>query len=310
MVRAEAIAREFFGQGATSVEALLGLGSVNEIFVAQFPKNRIIIRLPKPEDQHRAGAFYEKELWCLEQATLLKIPSPLVLKLSTHDGWPYQIQSFVEGVNGEQSALSPTVLWQTLGEYARRFHKCHLSGFGDSASIFSFTNTREEPTSLDIFCPTPAQRGWQRFLRYNLASLTDDDPLLALGVYAPSQRDVIHAHFSELYLREFRFGLCHGDLAPRNTIVASDGTLFLLDWGCAESHLVPHYDLLNVPTEHQDAFLDGYGWPITARATLLAEVKNLALLKSFDLVRWAIDRCPERIEELAEKARKQVKVSV
>ena len=71
MVRAEAIAAEFFGQAATSVEALLGLGSVNEIFVAQFPNKRVVIRLPKPEDRHRAAAFYEKEAWCLAQATAL-----------------------------------------------------------------------------------------------------------------------------------------------------------------------------------------------------------------------------------------------
>ena len=45
------------------------------------------------------------------------------------------------------------------------------------------------------------------------------------------------------------------------------------------------------------------GWPEETRAALLAEIEELALLKAFDLVRWAIDRCPTRIEELAEKAR-------
>ncbi|WP_395094819.1 aminoglycoside phosphotransferase family protein [Armatimonas sp.] len=287
MVRAEAIATEFFGQAATSVEGLLGLGSVNEIFVAQFPKKRIIIRLPKPEDRERADSFYAKELWCMEQAALLGIPGPSVLAQGTHDGWPYQIQSFVEGTNGEQSTLDTTVLWQTLGEYAKRFHEITLTGFGET---------------LPEFLAGDGNAGWERFLTYNLASLTKDDLLLELGVYSTHQRDEVHTRFTALQKRSFLFGLCHGDLAPRNTILAPDGQLFLLDWGCAEAHLIPHYDLLNIPTEHQTAFLDGYGWPVAERGVLFAEVETLALLKSFDLVRWAIDRCPIRIMDLAEKA--------
>jgi aminoglycoside phosphotransferase (APT) family kinase protein len=289
MVRAEAIAQEFFGQASASIEALPGLGSVNEIFVAQFPQKRIIIRLPKPEDQHRAAAFYEKEAWCLAQAAAREIPSPRVLQLGTHDGGAYQILSFVDGVNGEQSALAPNVLWHALGEYAQRFHALAPTGFGE--------------TLPELLAPDGTAR-WLGFVDYNLTSLAaQDDPLVALGVYAPEQREAIKARFLALRQGDFTLGLCHGDLAPRNTILAPEGTLVLLDWGCAEAHLVPHYDLLNVPNEHREAFLDGYGWPTAERAALLAEVENLALLKSFDLVRWAIDRCPERIAELAAMAR-------
>lgn len=295
MIRAEAIATEFFGQATTSVEALLGLGSVNEIFVARFPEKKIIIRLPKPEDKHRAGAFYEKEAWCLAQAAALGIPSPIVLTQGEHDGWAYQIQGFVEGVNGEQSTLDPGTLWQTLGNYARRFHTLAPTGFGEYLTEFLATDGGDR---------------WHGFIDYNLRSLTSDDDLLALGVYLPNQRDTIHARFSDLRQREFRLGLCHGDLAPRNTLIAPDGTLILVDWGCAEAHLVPHYELLNVPIEHQAAFLDGYGWPHATRAALMADVAELALLKSFDLVRWAIDRCPERTQELADAARKKVPISL
>ena len=290
MVRAEAIATTFFGQPADSIEALLGLGSVNEIFVAQCEGKKIIVRLPKPEDRERAGAFYEKESWCLEQAASLGVPGPLVLQLGICDSWPFQIQSFAEGVNGEQSNLDPIVFWQTLGDYARRFHKIPLTGFGENLAEFFTLKGRTR---------------WHEFIDYNLNSLTPEDPLLALGVYESSQRDEIHAHFTAVRQHPFRLGLCHGDLAPRNTIVAPDGTLVLLDWGCAEAHLVPHYELLHIPGEHRAAFLDGYGWPSAERAALLAEIEALALLKSFDLVRWALDRCPARVTELAEKARQQ-----
>lgn len=288
MVRAEAIAREFFGQAATRVEALPGLGSVNDIFVAQFPQKRVVVRLPKPEDQHRAAAFYEKERWCLEQAATLGIPSPSVLTQGTYDSWPYQVLSFVEGTNGEQSTLVPPLLWHTLGDYARRFHTLATTGFGET---------------LPELLTEDGRARWQRFIAYNVASLTESDPLQTLGVYSPPQRNAIHSRFLQLQQHEFRLGLCHGDLAPRNTILAPNGTLSLLDWGCAEAHVVPHYDLLNVPDEFLGTFLDGYGWPEETRAALLAQVQDLALLKAFDLVRWAIDRCPRRIEELAMKAR-------
>jgi aminoglycoside phosphotransferase (APT) family kinase protein len=256
--------------------------------VAQFRKNQIVLRLPKPEDTHRAVAFYEKEAWCLTQAALLGIPSPSVFQIGVHDGWPFQIQSFVEGVHGAHSDLPPATLWETLGDYARRFHMLAPTGFGESLP--------------DLLADDGLAR-WRGYVDYNLRSLTHDDALRERGVYHPEQREKIHARFLKLRQQPLRLGLCHGDLAPGNTLVTPDGTLVLLDWGCAEAQVVPHYDLLHVPTEHRAAFLDGYGWPEETRTALLAEVEELALLKAFDLVRWALDRCPSRIDELAEKAR-------
>ena len=48
------------------------------------------------------------------------------------------------------------------------------------------------------------------------------------------------------------------------------------------------------------------GWTKAEFAALLPEVRSLALLKAFDLTRWAIDRCPTRIDEIAEQARQVV----
>ena len=291
-----AIAAGFFGQPPESLTEIMGLGSVNQIFVAKLAGESIVVRLPQPQNREQAMAFYEKERWCLEQAARVGVPGPVVLKRGIHDGWPYQVQSFVEGVNGKHSDLDPHVLMHTLGDYARRFHPLPLTGFGEMLSEFFSSDNHA---------------GWQRFVAYNLASLTPDDALMALGVYSAHQREAIHARFIALQEGAFTFGLCHGDLARRNTILAPDGTLFLLDWGSAEAHLIPHYDLMALvgwysPSDSRvHAFLDGYGWPLSERAALLAEVENLALLKSFDLVRWAIDRCPTRITELAEKARVQ-----
>ena len=275
-----AIAATFFGQAPESVSPIENRGSVNQVFLAQTRKKRIVVRLPKDEDRERADGFYAKEAWCLQQAQSLGIPSPTPLTLGKQDGWPYLIQSFVEGTPGEESS----VLWQTLGQYAQRFHGILLDGFGET---------------LPDFVAGEGRARWHGFIDYNCESLTREDRLLALGVYVTSEQAELRARFTALRAWEVPLGLCHGDLAPRNTLIGSDGTIFLLDWGCAEAHLVPHYDLLGIPTDALPAFLDGYGTEPSARGTLLQEVEALRLLKSFDLTRWAIDRCPARLDELA-----------
>ena len=89
MPPANAIAATFFGQAPESVTLIENRGSVNQVFLAQTHKKRVIVRLPKEEDKERAGAFYAKEAWCLAEADALGIPGPTVLALGKHDRWPY-----------------------------------------------------------------------------------------------------------------------------------------------------------------------------------------------------------------------------
>lgn len=287
---ARAIATRFCGAAPYTIDAIEGLGSVNQLFVASTAVGRIIIRLPQESDKWRAEAFYEKERWCLESARrIAHIPGPEVLEQGVFEGWPYQIQRYIEGVNGERSDIPPAQLYYSLGEYSRRFHTISLTGFGEVLADFQAPDGRER---------------WHEFITYNLESLTDGDPLLGLGVYLPDQRQAIYERFKSLYALDAPIGLTHGDLAPRNTIVTSDQTVVLIDWGCAEAHLIPHYDLYYMPRDFQHDFLNGYGWPMEQRAALFAELESLALLKAFDLVRWSLDRCLRRLLELAEEARK------
>ena len=284
MPPANAIAATFFGQLPESVTLIENRGSVNQVYLAQTRRKRVIVRLPHEEDKERAGAFYAKEAWCLAQAAALGIPGPTVLALGKHDRWPYQLLSYIEGTPGEESSS----LWQTLGEYARRLHGITLDGFGET---------------LPEFVAGEGRARWHRFIDYNAESLMPTDRLCQLGVYTQAERPELLARFTALRQWQIPLGLCHGDLSPRNTLVGKDGTVFLLDWGCAEAHLVPHYDLLGIPADALPAFLDGYGAEPSARGTLLQEVEALRLLKAFDLTRWAIERCPTRLDELATRAR-------
>ncbi len=291
---AAAIVSDTLDLSVQRVTPLVGLGAVNLILFVKTSGAEVVVRLNKPEnDAAKTRGEYEKERWCLDRASAAGIPGPTVLAIGEHSGRAFMLQDRVPGVNGKQSAMAPAELFRVLGRYARMIHALPVTGFGDSVAAFENGD---------------AQRGWRRFVDYNLGQLTDRDPLLALDVYAPNQQGAIRMAFTWLRNRPLRVGLNHGDLARRNTIVDRSGSVYLLDWGCAEMHIVPHYDLNALLRWYQPdnanlrSFIDGYGIAGDEWARLLPELNALALLKAFDLTRWAIGRCPARIAELAECA--------
>jgi aminoglycoside phosphotransferase (APT) family kinase protein len=291
------IATAYLRRPLHTVAPIRGKGSVNLIFTAQARNAAVVVRMSKPEDVARGLLFYEKEAWCLAQAAGVGIPGPQVLEIGRREGRPYMLQTLVKGVNGEDSGLPAADIWRVLGQYARRIHDIAVDGFGET---------------LADFHQGDAQAAWRAHVDYNLRSLTADDALLRLNVYRPEQAEAIREVFRSLRRGVFRIGLNHYDLAIRNTIVDAREQVTLLDWGSAEAHLVPHYDLLEIlrrlhPEDARfHAFLGGYGLDEGEFAALLVEVRSLALLKAFDLTRWAIDRCQMRIGEIAEQARQVV----
>ena len=119
--------------------------------------------------------------------------------------------------------------------------------------------------------------------------------------------------FEELSDKTFRFGLNHGDLSLWNTLVEPSGKVNLLDWGSAEAHIVPHFDMLYVirhhlrdgtPTvEEMTAFRQGYGLSDEEHERLKPELDRLFLLLSFYKLRWAIDWNASRLEEYVGRAK-------
>lgn len=290
--RAAQIAARVLKEPITDCEAITGRGSVNLVYCVATPSQQVVVRMREAGD---VRVEFGKEAWCYQRAGEAGIPGPRVLDVGEDDAGESLVLARVDGASGEDvpDALS---VWRTLGGYARRIHAIPVSGFGNLVS---------DP-GADTFGNGHAP-SWEAQVAYNQAQLGLEDALIALGVYDAGEIEAIQAAFAELAGCRFRFGLNHGDLSPRNVIVSPGGETFLLDWGCAHVHAVPHSDLLTLPDWQSPddpttaAFLAGYGLSRAEYEALLPDLKRLSLLRAFDVTRWAIDQRPADVEAYAER---------
>jgi aminoglycoside phosphotransferase (APT) family kinase protein len=293
-----------FLQGPARSVRLIGQGSNNKNFLIETAASRVVVKLSHEHKRHRAKKDYQKEKWCIEQSSALGVPGPSVLSVGEAGDSAYMIQTFVDGVNGKEIKGDRTAIWRKLGEYAKLIHLIDVSGWGE-----------------DFFDDTPGgqRASWLKFLNYNIESLTGDDRLIDLGVIERAQSQWVRRLFEELKDKAFRFGLTHGDLSIWNVLVEPSGRVNLLDWGSAEAHIVPHFDMLHIvghhlkdgtPTvEEMSAFRQGYGLSDEEHHRLKPELDRLCLLTSFDKLRWAIDRSPSRIGDLADRAKTALRLA-
>jgi Ser/Thr protein kinase RdoA (MazF antagonist) len=211
------------------------------------------------------------------------------------------LQPFDPGAAVDSCSGDTSDVWRQLGHYARNVHGIAVGGFGDQLSDIT---------------PGTAKRSWSVSVRYNIEPLRAADPLRRMDVVTGAQSAMLRAKFEALASREFRRGLCHGDLALHNVLVDEIGTVHLLDWGCAEANIVPHYDLIRmtewkgIAAPEFNVFLDGYGIDTTAFEAMRSDLAILTVLKAIDLTRWAIDRMPSAIDAHAARARRLVRAYV
>jgi aminoglycoside phosphotransferase (APT) family kinase protein len=294
---ASVVAAAFLQKRVRSIRPI-GQGSNNKNFLVEAAGQRVVVKLSDEHRRHRALQDYRKEEWCIEQSSALGVPGPSVLSVGETDGNAFMIETFVEGVNGKGIEGDRTAIWRKLGEYARLTHSIKVTGWGED-----LVDNR----------PGGQRASWLKFLNDNIESLTDDDPLIGLGVLSRERSSLVRRLFQELSDKTFRFGLNHGDLSLWNTLVEPSGKVNLLDWGSAEAHIVPHFDMLYVirhhlrdgtPTvEEMTAFRQGYGLSDEEHERLKPELDRLFLLLSFDKLRWAIDRNASRLEEYVGRAK-------
>jgi len=278
---------DLHGLHALRITAVVDSGWTNHVHVVHSPDPTHVIRFAidaAAEDK------VEVEAWALTQAAAHGIPSPGVVATGELHGVPYLVQEFVAGARGpDRRSLQ---LWRTLGGYARALHTIPVDD-----------STPEGLFGRDL------PKAWRSHLEYNLDELTADDPLIRLGVYTPAQQAGIWDRIAALVSTDLVLGLAHGDLSLNNVLVPDTGPPVLIDWGSATTGPSPWDDVVRVRRNRVrdgmsdpewSAFADGCGATPHDVATT---VEELTLLSCLDLVRWALDRAPDRLDELVLTAR-------
>lgn len=277
-----------------NMEQITGRGLVNEIYIVTTPDNKQILRVdPEEENLER----FQKEKWCSEVALESNILTPRILKIGQRkDNHPYMIMEYIEGKDGDSTQEYSEEIWNTLGKYASILHTIPVSGFGG-----------------DMGKPGEFKDTWGRFLDYNISQLTSEDKAISLGVYSQEESTKIKMILEGLKENDFKLGLSHYDLAPKNTRIDKQGKVYLIDWGSASVLPTPSLDIAEILDESLEdtsdmfkAFLNGYGLNYEEYLNQKPQINQLNLLMYLDKLRWAIDRRPERINYFANEVKKKL----
>lgn len=282
-VLARAIAARRLG---ASVEIrALAQGSNNKIYSATAAGESVAIKLSRPHRESGALGEYRKEAWCAGAARKQGVRTPEILEVGVEQGRAFAVLNYVDG--HAPVASQERDVWRTLGAYARRIHDIPVAGWGGTL------------TADGCF-----GESWLAHLDYNIAALEPNDSLIARGVFDSQASRRLRLVFERLRSTDFRFGLCHGDIALWNTLIDNAGETWLLDWGCAFVSVVPHYEINEMLRHGQpvDAFFEGYGLSPEAYAAMAPDLRALSALREVDTLRWAIDRKPDMIGELTPRA--------
>ncbi|HVE57318.1 MAG TPA: aminoglycoside phosphotransferase family protein [Pyrinomonadaceae bacterium] len=286
-----------FAELPLKISPLIDKGFVNKVFLVETEIFKFIFRT----NDLNSFDEYEKERWAANRAIRKNIPTPQILKTGIYENQAFSIQKYVEGIEGRDFSGDKKIIWKKLGEYAKQIHTIKIGGFG---------------LKLRDMTEGGSKSSWLKYLDYNIESLTDDDELLKLGVLTRKKSKIIRNIFENLKLSSFEFGLNHGDLSLKNTIVDNAGMIHLLDWGSAEASIVPHHDLiqlLKVNMQENDpddseikAFLEGYGILRDEYEKMLPDLKSLSILRAFDKLRWAIDWKIPALKDYVSQAKETV----
>jgi ribosomal protein S18 acetylase RimI-like enzyme/fructosamine-3-kinase len=289
------VVNEVFGEDVVELKSIADLGEVNYTLYAKTDTRPFIIRLNGGESIER----FQREKWAAERAAEIGVLTPKILYVGEMDGVAVSIVTYIEGLNGKFHQKK-TEIWEQLGKYARQIHSVSVKGFGENLideGTYQFGNS------------------WQRFVQYNIDSLNPEDKLLVLGVLDSETSSQLKETFSNLLTFPFQFGLCHGDLSEKNTIVDSDGKVWLIDWGCVHAQVVPHFDLWSIMdwsikpgTAEFTAFLRGYGLTEKEFQEMRLRVLDFALLQATDKLRWAIDKSPEKVQSFSDSLKRKLRV--
>ena len=278
---ASSLASIYLSAPLTDIRLIQGKGEVNQVYAITANSRRAILRINDYSEFER----FKKEEWCIESARANSIPTPKLLHVGSDDKCSYTLFEFISGDNG-RTINDTNDTWYVLGKHLRLIHSIAVKGFGDTLSDITDGNTAQ----------------WQKYVEDNIRALRST-LLVEKGILTSTQTAKLQALFRELMSKNFSLGLNHGDYSLANTIISSDGTPYIIDWGSAQAHIVPHHDLavileesLGEEDKKYTALLSGYGMTRWDYEVIKEEILVLQLLDALDKVRWAIDKAPHRVE--------------
>ncbi|MGG4046336.1 phosphotransferase family protein [Paenibacillus favisporus] len=304
--QAARIAGHFLQEEVKTSYQIEGKGITNQVCVVETEINKVVVRM-NVKDEYQS---FIKEKWCIEQAAEVGVPGPKVMSIGIVDETAYMIQGFIEGVNGGDSTVQKSIIWRRLGEYAKLIDSIQVKGYGENLI---------DPVHGEFQSPPHAGSDgtWQGYVQHNINSLTEHDPLIELGVINQAESQRIKQRFEDIKSEPLRFGLIHGDISLKNTIINQANQVILLDWN-AKVSVVPHatvaqlmhYQILGLDespnAEEFEAFIDGYG----IIGEELSGIRNYLLLRAFDNLRWSIDQRPDLVKPYATFAKQVVDITM
>ncbi len=274
--------QESLSQTVGQIVPITNKGITNCAYVVETTDNdKYIVRLNTTSHLDE----FKKELWASERARTAGVMTPSIIRVGIIEETAYSIQEHIQGTHGPDYS-SASKIWHDIGASARLIHSIPTAGFGDRLD--------EQGNFLS---------SWNDYLKYNIESLKEDDFLTQDDILTKEQSAKIKKLFEGLQNTAFTFGLTHGDLSLKNSLVDDQNNTWIIDWGSAHSHIVPHYDLLeilqssiNADSAEFQIFLRGYGYGTNNFNAIAKEVYTLMILRAIDKVRWAKDRKLDLLE--------------
>jgi len=285
------LTKRIFTISPLTITQIFDKGITNDVFVVDLPESKIIVRI-SPENNVDQ---FKKEEWEMGLASQLHIPTPKVIDVGIINNVVYMVEEYVDGTHGTDYSNS-THVWTVLGQYAKTIHSMQVKGFGDHmASPGEFDSNRKD---------------FREYVKYNIDRLNAGDKLLQMGILTSRISEKIRTLFENLQKEKLEFGLNHGDLSLNNVIVDKNGKVYLLDWGSSESHIIPHFDFMevlqssfNFDFKDRDfaSFLEGYGLSLEQFLIMKPTINTLLILTAIDKLRWSIETNQKKIDHFKKR---------
>lgn len=267
-------------------------GNQNHVVRVRSVDDDVVVRFARHPEHF--GDPFDVEAWCLLAAARSGVRTSELVARGWLEGLSYLVTSYVPG---EPAVPEDLEGWEAVGTFA---------------SALSSISTHDAPDALFSRFGRDLDEAWEKHLAYNFASIEPDDPLISLGVYPRSRRREMQDVVDSVSARKLPQGLIHGDAAHRN-LVRDDGVYTVIDWGAASVGPVMWGDLEVIYRWHlvgdEESPVSTAAWEHVLGAAGLSRaeaepvVRDLAALHALDLVRWAIDKRPDRLAEIVADSR-------